>query len=391
MYPVLRIASLMTAVFLAPLVDAASPRGAIAFRYEPLSAADVEHFSRYDVLVTHDPLPPATVETLRAAGTRLVLYEWAVAFYASLARPESWHAGLLASRSASLLNQRGLRGGVGAADADAYYYDPASPEHQRERAREIAARLRRIGYDGVFFDTTTAESVHPVAMAEFRTRHEGVDYDEAFSLFLRNLRRELSGGLIITNQGYRRHAFYLPYADWDVSESLITRPKSGRFVFRPWNDPRDPWNSIAPLMRELIAPVRETYPHLRFVHINYLDRPNGDQAAAIVAIARLYGDEAFVAVPSMPPAGDATIDWVAALGAAIGPAMLEPNAAHRWFEGGLVAVNVSGRTLTIANRDGSAYVNAANGRTRSRKSLTIPASGAIPATLWLRKKKKGGS
>jgi len=87
-----------------------------------------------------------------------------------------------------------LRGGAGSADADAWYYDPAIDEHR------------------VVLDTTTEESVHPAALAEFRARHSGADNDREFARFLANLRREL-----IT---------------W----------KGG--VPRPWDDPREPWSSI---------------------------------------------------------------------------------------------------------------------------------------------------
>src|SRR5258708_31625309 len=181
--------------------------------------------------------------------------------------PGTWQASLL-TRRRGLLNDRPLRGGLGAADADAFYYDPATREHAEERPAAIAARLRAIGYDGVFLDTKTAESVHPEALATFKERH-AERYDAAFARFLRNLRRELDAGkrgVIITNQGYRAAGDVLPYAEMDISESLFTL--HGKF--RPWNDSHDRWNSIDFLMRHLIAPVRKRYPRVRFVHLNYV-------------------------------------------------------------------------------------------------------------------------
>jgi hypothetical protein len=75
-----------------------------------MTEAELAWCGRFDLVVTHDPLPPAQVRALHRQGTRLVLYEWAVAFYASLAKPDSWEASLLAARR-GLLNERPLRGG----------------------------------------------------------------------------------------------------------------------------------------------------------------------------------------------------------------------------------------------------------------------------------------
>jgi hypothetical protein len=263
-------------------------RGAVAFHYGgSLSESQLAWLGRFDVLVTHDPLPPAQVDALHAHGARLVLYEWAVAFYRSRA----------SFPASALLNSRPLRGGLGSADADAFYYDPATRAHRIDRPRAIAEHLRAIGYDGVFLDTTTHESVHPEALAEFRRRHPDLDYDRAFAGFLRELRRELKPGVIITNQGYRDADDYLPFVDYDVTESLITRPAEGGYRERPWNDPKDPWNSIEPLMKRLIAPAMKRYPRVRFIHLNYTSDPK--DVGRIVEIARRFGGDAFVAYPDV--------------------------------------------------------------------------------------------
>lgn len=283
---------------------AAERRGAVAFHYAtPLTARELAWYSRFDVLVTHDPLPAAQVAQLHARGTKLVLYEWAVAFYASLATP--WQKQWIADRR-GLLHSHPLRGGVGAPDADAWYYDPASREHSEERATLLAQKLRAIGYDGVFLDTTTAESVHAVALAEYRLRHPALGYDAAFARFMKSLRRELGAtGVIVTNQGYRAaaSASLLPWADYDVSESLITHPVNGKYVMRPRKDAGDPWKGIDFLMRKLIAPAKKQYPSVRFVHLNYVDPLTPAAVESIVRIARAHGDEAFVTLPSIANAG----------------------------------------------------------------------------------------
>jgi len=320
------------ALCLAAPAYAAQRRGSVAFHYGgTLTEAQLAWCGRFDLLVTHDPLPPSQVAALRQRGTRLVLYEWAVAFYSSLAKPGTWQASLL-SRRRGLLNDRPLRGGLGAAGADAFYYDPATREHAEERPAEIAARLRAIGYDGVFLDTTTAESVHAEALATFKERH-AERYDAAFARFLRKLRRELRNGVIITNQGYRAADDVLPYVDIDVSESLITL--HGKF--RPWNDPGDPWNSIDYLMRHLIAPARKRYPRIRFMHLNYVT--TAEDAGRVIDIARLYDTDAFAALPSITPI--LIDDYFHDFGKPLTPIHRGNGTAWRRFEHGTVKIRTN--------------------------------------------------
>src|SRR3954452_10036101 len=71
------------------------------FHYQtPLSAAQVTFFSRFDVLVTHDPLPRAQVDALHAHGTKLLVYEWSVAFYGARDGVAARAAGAAAGRAA---------------------------------------------------------------------------------------------------------------------------------------------------------------------------------------------------------------------------------------------------------------------------------------------------
>ncbi|HYO78854.1 MAG TPA: hypothetical protein VE010_20500, partial [Thermoanaerobaculia bacterium] len=258
-------------------------RGSVAFHYGPsLTERQLAFFSRFDVLVTHDPLPRAQVAALRKAGTKLALYEWSVAFYRTLVRPGTWHERLLKGDRKTLLNRQALRGHAGAQDADAFYYDPATDPAPRVAA--IAKRLQAIQYDGVYLGTNSVESLLRDAMKEYLRRHPDISYDAAFATFLAALRKELT--LIITNQGYRAAEHYLPYADYDITESLLTRP---------WHDASNRWNSVDFLMPELILPHAKRYPHVRFVHLNYLDERDPVRLERIVATARLYGHEAFVA------------------------------------------------------------------------------------------------
>ena len=333
--------AVMSAAVLVTLSAAAERRGGLAFHYAtPLTAHQLEWFSGFEVLVTHDPLPRAQVDALHKRGTKLVLYEWAVAFYPSLAT--TWHRTL---PPAALLNRQPLRGHLGASDADAFYYDPATREHQRGRADLIARRIKAIGYDGVFLDTTTSESVHPDALAEYRRRHPDIDYDEAYAGFLKNLH---ASGMIVTNQGYRRADFVLPYVDWDVSESLITYPKNGKFVLRPWNAEDDRWNSTAHLFRKLIMPAQRKYPRVRFTHINYVSTSDAKRIEEIVAIARLYDHDAFVARPDLTTPIETPLYFVD-LGRPK-PRVETSRGAYRQFERGFVAVNTGPKPMRAGKR-----------------------------------------
>lgn len=339
-----RVFAVTVALLIAANADAAERRGAIAFHYtKPLSPAELEWFSNFEILVTHDPLPRPQVDALHRRGTKLVLYEWSVAFYAALAGP--WN------RTAPVLNRTPLRGHLGSLDADAYYYDPATRAHQHGRATMLARRVKALGYDGIFLDTTTEESVHPDALAEYRRRHPDVDYDEAFGGFLANLRELVP--IIITNQGYRSAQHVLPFVDWDVSESLITRPRDGQFVLRPWNDPNDAWNSIAHLMERLIAPVRRRFPRVRFAHINYVDALDPQRATEIVAITHLFDAEPVIAHPTLTRMMRSEL-LLLDLGA---PAARvdRPHGSYRFFERGFVAYNAGATPMRVRGR-GRTYV-----------------------------------
>ncbi len=308
-------------------VLAAERRGSVAFHYGgALDAKQLAFFGRFDVLVTHDPLLREQVQALQDCGTRLALYEWSVAFYRTLARRGSWQERLLRGGRRTLLNRRALRGHAGAADADAFYYDPANEEQNRERVRAIAKRLKAIGYDGVFLDTTTVESVHPDALDEFQRRYPELPYDAAFARFLALLRNELA--VIVTNQGYRAAEHYLPYADYDVTESLLTRP---------WHDASNRWNSVDFLLPELILKQAERYPKVRFVHLNYVEDRDPDRIERIVATARLFGHDAFVAMPDVARTAYSDLYFLD-LGLPIGEIVLDGLTATRTFEHGAVVV-----------------------------------------------------
>src|SRR5437763_4253806 len=79
-----RARTLLTTL-LAVSARGAERRSAFAFHYgPPLTPRQLRWFSRFDVVVTHDPLPRAQVDALHAHATKLLVYEWSVAFYGTL-------------------------------------------------------------------------------------------------------------------------------------------------------------------------------------------------------------------------------------------------------------------------------------------------------------------
>jgi hypothetical protein len=366
--------SILTASLLVTHADAvkSTRRGFMAFHYaSPLTEEQLDWYSRFDLLVTHDPLPAAQVAELHRRGTRLLLYEWSVAFYPSISG--SWHRSL---PSSALLNERPLRGHLGAADADAHYYDPLSPEHVEGRAAALEAKLRGIGYDGLFLDTTTAQSVHPEALAEFERRHPGSDYDVEFARFLARLRLRLKDGVIATNQGYRAAAEWLPHADVDVTESLVTRPVDGRWEMRPWYRPTDQWNSISFLMERLIVPAQRRFPTVRFVHLNYVDELEPEAITWVLAIARLYDAEAFVADPDLAGGGSGESYFEDFGAPAARVEVVGGKAAYRLFERGIVFANFGTEPLEIPNGPRSTYEDVVTGERSSAARIVVAAGRA---------------
>lgn len=321
--------------------DAASRRGAFAFHYEPrLSQEALDWYSRFDVLVTLDPLPPAQVETLHAAGTRLLLYEWSVAFYES--RATDWQRSLIRGRREAVLNAAALTGYAGSDSAPAWYFDPESVQFAKNRAADLVQLMAKHRYDGVFFDTTTVESVHPDARREYETRHPDVPYDVAFSRVLIELRRQSPSVTIVTNQGYRDAENYLPYVDADLTESLFTAPRDGSYQLRPWNDPADPWNSIFFLMRNVIEPLAARYPNVKFSHLNYIEKASPETIRLAVAVARIFDNDTFTAAPSTADEFDPI--YFADFGKPVAPRVDLPDGSgtYRAFERGVIVITGSG-------------------------------------------------
>lgn len=355
----------------------ASGRGNFALHYGPpvLTPKELAWYGRFDVLVTHDCLPRDQVKALRAGGTKLFFYEWSVAFYAS--RAGEWEQSLIARKSPLLLNQRPLHGGAGSADGDAYYFDPTNAHGREMRARLLAERMRQCGYDGIFFDTTRFENVHPTARETFKRRHEATSYDVEFSKFLQTLKAQPSHPLIFTNQGFQDAANYNRWADWDLSESLVTVPQNGSFVARKWNDRNDLWNSTRFLMQQLIEPVTKRFPNARIAHVNYVKGYRRDLIHLVVATAHLFGGEGYVVGSSVAEELDDIYFWRPGKPSADRVDTRNGDVSYRVFEHGVVIVNGGAAPFKLdpSLLPGQRYENlTTRSLLPSRSALEVPAA-----------------
>ena len=355
-------------------------RGPFAFHYAPvLSEERLAWYENFDVLVTHDPLPAEQVRRLHAAGTRLLMYEWSVAFYETRATP--WQRSLIRNGNGQLLNTEPLTGGVGSAAAPAWYFDPASEQHAVLRSRDIARRLAQYDYDGVFFDTTRFESVHPSAQREYARRHPSTPFDAAFARFLVQLREQRPGIVIFTNQGYRSAEYYLPYVDWDLSESLITGPAGGGYRLRAWDDPATPWSSVRFVMNRMIEPLVLRYPRVRFAHLNYADGSH-ESIAVAVAAAQIFGGEAFVAAPDL--GDEADFSYFRDPGRPLSVRVDEAGRfSYRFFENGLIVVAATEGCVVIPNPGARPLRDRATGVTVCGDEIVLAPPSAAPHAFFL--------
>ena len=204
-------------------------RGDFAFGYAAsYNARQMKWFSRFKLVSTGEYLPADQVKELNAAGSKLVRYEWSVAFYLKPTDVLGWEHKLLADHPNWVLNPgKGLYGYAGSMNDPAYYFDPSIPEMRKWRIETIIKQAREHHYNGWFFDTTTFNSVHPDAQAIFKKLHPDKVYDDYMAMFLGELKAAAPDMIIFTNQGYRDHAHYLPYADYDLSESYMTQSIDG--------------------------------------------------------------------------------------------------------------------------------------------------------------------
>jgi hypothetical protein len=330
-----------------------------AFHYQAIFDQEGESwYTRFPILVTGNILTENQSRRLRINNTKLISYCWSPAFYPGdeVSAPPEWQLNVHKNRGGWLLNREPLGGGAAAAGRTADWYDFGNAEMVAARVRHMAGRLSASGYDGFFLDTLGSEHLPDPMRNEFRARHTGLDYDTAQGSFLQELRKHLPPGKVIfTNQGYRHPADFLPCADLDLSESYFTATSpEGGTTFRKWWDSQAPWDSVKLPMEKLIVPAARSYPHVRFVHLNYAAGARASISRAIsysYACAKLFNHDAYLVVPDSA-ANERDEIYFSDLGKPTSPTYLEmrdDGVAWREYQKGIVAINSGNGTAVVGS------------------------------------------
>ncbi|NPA31510.1 MAG: hypothetical protein GXO37_05880, partial [Chloroflexi bacterium] len=292
--------------------------GAYATGSSAPDAAEVAWLSRFAVVHAgglEDPLPPATVRALRAAGvTTLLAYDWlpAAYHYTDGSPDPPWAAWLYAQRAWASLNPQGpyphcrAEGYTWCQDL---YYDLGDPRVRAHRVAWLREWAQQHGYDGFFFDWGNDrfldEPAYAALRATYAARHPDLPYARAVAAFYRALR---AAGLVVqSNQGFRAAEVLLPVVDLDMTESYATTdgpcPQPVRVpgqgptavpctVYYPLSD--DPAHgrladtlAYLDLLRQQVD--RYAGPHFRgLVYLNYAAPAWEPVDASVPAEARVY-------------------------------------------------------------------------------------------------------
>jgi hypothetical protein len=350
-------------------------KGTFAFHYTPrLTQDELAWLRRFRIVVPGKILPAGQTLKLRRTGSTLLFYDWLTGFYFD-GRPRprrkgSWESFVYRTRPGWLLNAG--RPDAGPDDRGrAYYYDPFYSDLRRAWTRRLSRMLTHSAYNGVFFDLAGSTSVPEHLRQRYVARHPDVPYDQALSRFLLSLRQVAPDAIIFTNQGYRIPEAYLPVADYDLTESLMTsyawgQPITvfveGEGLVQKRETFYRPWEELKPLVDAIQADVRRYNPAVKIFHLNYVNpayRPTGrmqlldgteypvfrkevDRPAIYYgyAAAKLWGQDSYSPSEGVRYAQDEI--YFADLGKPLGESYEERDGlVRRYYEKGIVALNPS--------------------------------------------------
>ncbi len=329
----------------------------VAFDYAAqLPEQDLQYLAKFDVVVTGAVLTADQVQILRSASARLVLYCWSSALYPTEgSKAESqWTRAVQQNAQHWLLSPKPISGGAAAPGMGALWYDFGNSDLVSALAEHIRMILGSHGYKGVFLDTLGQHSLPAEMLSVYRKRHAGLEYDRAQGEFIAKLRAVLGpGGIIFTNQGYRRAELFLPHVDFDLIENSATLVgANGDTQFRPWYDAQKPWESVQTPITNLVIPAGQAFPQTQFVQLNYVSGPNEICARAVrytYACAKLWNQASFAAPPHIQKVIRENV-YFTRLGEPLTPSYEEDRAAGvawRRFHNGVVAVNSSNHPYRI--------------------------------------------
>jgi len=108
-----------------------------------------------------------------------------------------------------------------------YYYNLANKEVLDKRVNDLLENMRIRGFKGVFFDWASGsyieEDAYKPMLQNFQKLHTRKNYFDFVSQFYQKLKA--SNTFVVTNQGFRKAQYILPFVQYDMTESYITTDK----------------------------------------------------------------------------------------------------------------------------------------------------------------------
>lgn len=365
-------------ILAAVCAEASTKRGSFAFYYAwSYTDEELAWFQRFEIVVPAAILPQSQIDRFHQAGSRLFFYVWATGLYIDNARslaPGSWEALVYKNRKSWLLNPNRPDPGPDGWN-HAYYYDPYQPSFQQAWVDRLDATRVSSGYDGVFFDLVGSPSVPSKLLRTYNSRHPKTPYDRSLATILDNVSR--TGSLVFTNQGYRTAEYYLPLADYDLTESLITSYAWGQSVqiyvegqglVERQETFYQPWLNLKAYLSDIQTKVNQYNPAVKILHLNYTNpayQPTGQTAwvngvaypvyreaidrAAIYygyVVAKLWGQESYSQGPTVSFSQDEL--YFTDLGEPLGNSYEERDGVVlRYYEKGVVVLNPATVSQTV--------------------------------------------
>lgn len=105
-----------------------------------------------------------------------------------------------------------------------YYYNLANEEVMQKRVNDLLANMKLRGFRGLFFDWASGSYIEEEAynpmLQNFKKLKTHKSYFDFVSKFYQKLKD--SNIFVITNQGFRKAKYILPFVQYDMTESYIT-------------------------------------------------------------------------------------------------------------------------------------------------------------------------
>jgi len=105
-----------------------------------------------------------------------------------------------------------------------YYYNFANEEVMQKRVKDLLTNMKLRGFRGLFFDWASGsyieEKEYSPMLQNFKKFHTKQNYFDFVSKFYQKLKD--SNIFVVTNQGFRKAEYILPFVTYDMTESYIT-------------------------------------------------------------------------------------------------------------------------------------------------------------------------